>query len=47
MPLTVYLLLAAAAFGCTIANALDRCPIWVPVLLLVIIELLRCLPLGR
>ncbi len=47
MPLTVYLLLALAAFGCTIASALGKCPPWVPLLLLCVIELLRCLPLGH
>ena len=44
---TVFLLLAVAAFCCTIATALGKCPCWVPVLLLCVIELLRCVPLGR
>lgn len=47
MPLTVYLLLALAAFGCCIANALGKCPAWVWGILLCIIELLRALPLGH
>jgi len=47
MPLTVFLVLAAVAFGCTIASALNKCPLWVGVLLLTIIELLRGLPLGH
>jgi hypothetical protein len=47
MLLTVFLLLAIVAFGCTIASALSKCPLWVPVLLLTIIELLRNLPLGH
>lgn len=47
MPMTVFLLLAIVAFGCTIASAIGKCPIWVPVLLLTIIELLRALPLGH
>jgi hypothetical protein len=45
--LTVFLLLALAAFGCTIAVALGKCPVWIPVLLLCIIELLRAVPLGH
>lgn len=44
--LTVFLLIAIAAFICTIASALEKCPPWVPVLLLCVIELLRALPLG-
>lgn len=47
MPMTVFLILAIVAFGCTIASALNKCPLWVPVLLLTIIELLRALPLGH
>lgn len=47
MMLTVFLLLAIVAFACTIANAIGKCPIWVPVLLLCVIELLRALPVGR
>lgn len=47
--LTVFLLLALAAFVCTIASAWNpsRCPLWIAVLLLVVIELLRAVPLGR
>lgn len=45
--LTVLLLLAIAAFLCTLASALNKCPLWVPVLLLCIIEMLRQLPLGK
>jgi hypothetical protein len=45
--LTVLLILAIAAFVCTIIAALGKCPIWIPVVLLCIIELLRQLPLGR
>lgn len=44
IPLTVFILLAIVAFGCTIASAVNRCPLWVPVLLLTLIELLRALP---
>jgi hypothetical protein len=45
--LTVFLLLAIAAFICTVAAALGKCPIWVPVLFLCVIELMRALPLGK
>jgi hypothetical protein len=45
--LTVFLILAVAAFGCTIASAVGKCPLWVAVLILCVIELLRALPLGR
>lgn len=42
--LTVSLLLVLAAFLCTIANAVGYCPVWVPLLLLVLIHLLAVLP---
>ena len=45
--LTVFLLLALAAFGVTIASAMGKAPLWVAVLLLTIIELARHLPMGR
>lgn len=45
--LTVFLLLALAAFICTVLSALGKCPLWVGVLFLCVIELLRALPLGR
>lgn len=46
--LTVFLFLALAAAICTVwSAATGKCPLWVPVLLLCIIELLRALPLGR
>lgn len=45
--LTVLLLLALAAFICTIASTYKGPPLWVAVLLLCLIELLRMLPLGR
>ena len=47
MMLTVMLLLAIAAFVCAIVAAMGRCPLWVSVVILCIIELLRNLPLGR
>ncbi len=45
--LTVFLILALAAFIVTIASALGKAPIWVAVVILCLIELLRALPLGR
>lgn len=45
--LTVFLLLAVAAFVSAVAEAMGKCPGWVPVILLCLIELLRALPLGR
>jgi hypothetical protein len=46
--LTVFLLLALAAFICTVLSASSRPPpLWVGVLLLCLIELLRALPLGK
>lgn len=47
MSLTVVLLFAVAAFVVTIVAAMGRCPLWVGVLLLCVLELLRALPLGR
>lgn len=47
MLLTVIGFLVVAAFICTIVNALGKCPIWIPVILLCLVELLRILPLGR
>jgi hypothetical protein len=45
--LTVFLILALAAFIVTIASAMGKAPVWVAVLVLCLIELLRALPLGR
>jgi hypothetical protein len=45
--LTVTMILLLAAFVCTIASAMNKCPVWVPVLLLCVLELVRLLPLGR
>lgn len=46
--LNVFLILALAAFICTLVSAVfSRCPLWVPVLLVCVIELLRALPMGR
>ena len=44
--LTLTLLLVLAAFVVTIASALGKAPIWVAVLLLVMIDLLRVVPIG-
>lgn len=45
--LTVFLILALAAFICAIASAIGKCPLWISVVLLCLIELLRALPLGK
>jgi hypothetical protein len=48
MSLTVVVILAVAAFVCTVASAAwGRVPLWVAVLLLSLIELLRAFPLGK
>jgi len=41
---TVTMFMLIAAFVCTIAAAINKCPVWVPVLLLCVLELLRALP---
>lgn len=41
---SVTMFLAVAAFGTTIWSAIGKCPVWVPVLLLTLIELLRLFP---
>ncbi len=48
MWLTVFLVLAIVAFGCTVASAFTppKVPLWIAVLLLCVIELLRALPKG-
>lgn len=45
--LTVFILLAVAAFVVAIVHAMGKCPLWPAVLLLAVAELLRALPLGR
>jgi hypothetical protein len=42
--LTVLFVVVIAAFACTIASALNKCPVWVPVLLLCVAALLQILP---
>ncbi len=45
--LTVLIVLVAAAFICAILSAIGKCPLWVSVILLCVVELLRVLPLGK
>jgi len=47
MLLTVIGILVVAAFICTIVSALGKCPLWVAVMLICVVELVRILPLGR
>lgn len=42
--LSVTLLLVLVGFGCTIASALGKCPLWVAVVILYLIHLLSVLP---
>ena len=44
---TVIGVLVAAAFICTIVSAIGKCPLWVSVLLLCVVELVRLLPIGK
>lgn len=44
---TVICVLAVSAFISAVLSLAGKCPLSVPVLLLSILELLRCLPLGR
>lgn len=43
--MTISLLLAVAAFVCTIASAIGKCPLWVAVLLVVVVQLLTLIPI--
>lgn len=45
--LTVFVLLVIAAFVCTVAAGMGKCPLWVAVVILCLIELLRILPIGK
>ena len=45
--LTVIGFVIIAAFICAIVSAIGRCPLWISVVLLCVVELLRILPLGR
>ena len=42
--LTITIALIVAAFICTIASAINKCPLWVPVLLVIIVEALQHIP---
>lgn len=43
--LTVSLLLVLCALFTTVASAIGKCPLWVPVLLIVLVLLLTTLPI--
>lgn len=43
--LTLTFLLILAAFIMTFVSACGKCPLWIPVFLLVMLELLRVVPL--
>ena len=45
--LTVIGCLVAAAFVSTLLSAWGKCPLWVGVLFLCVIELVRVLPIGK
>lgn len=45
--LTVMILLVVSAFVVTIVSAMGKCPLYVAVLVLCLMELLRTLPLGK
>lgn len=44
--LTVMFVLVLVAFGTAVAAAIQKCPLWIPVVFLCIIEMLRVLPHG-
>jgi uncharacterized membrane protein len=45
--LTVTIVLALAALIAAVIAAMQRCPLWVSVVILCLIELIRALPMGR
>jgi hypothetical protein len=45
--LTVILVLVLAAFVAAVVSAIGKCPLWVSVVLLCVVELLRVLPVGK
>jgi hypothetical protein len=45
--LTIIGVLVILAFLLTVASGAGKVPLWVPVLLLALVELIRILPLGR
>ncbi len=42
--ITISLLLLVAAFLCVILAALGKCPVWIPVLLVILIVALQIVP---
>lgn len=46
MTLTLVLILLVTAFAVTILSAIDRCPLWVAVLLICIALLIGRIPVG-
>ena len=45
--LTVILVLILAAFITAIVAAIGKCPLWVAVILLCVVEMMRVLPVGK
>lgn len=45
--LTVSIILAIIAMLLTVGSAAGWCPLWAPVFILALIELLRVLPVGK
>lgn len=45
--MTILCVIGVAALICSILSLMGKCPVSVPVLLLSICEVLRCLPMGR
>lgn len=43
--ITVMFVLVAAAFICAVVSALGKCPLWVSVILLCVVELIQTIPL--
>lgn len=46
MELTILLILALAAFLCTVASAAGKCPLWVATVLICVYLLVEQLPIG-
>lgn len=46
MQVTVISVLIVLALVLTIVSAIGRCPLWIPVLLLTLVELIRIIPTG-
>ena len=45
--MTVIGFIVVAAFIAAVVSAIGKCPLWVSVILLCIVELIRILPLGK